>query len=256
LGGADQVVEVDETAQGRTATAPKRKDLDVKQHGGWAHRNVVATLVDRRGSARCSIVQANRTRAACSGWRWCIPSAGNGRDIGSALRWRDVLEKARGKLGVKFDVDIVHTALIFMISYVQRIHEMAYIRGETRTHTKKWSRIMALRAEHARPRRMGARRSKPKTQAKKRTASSNVINLRADQVTRALIDRAAHALGQNRTEFMLMSARLHAQEVILNQVYFELDEDDWKALNDTLESPPPPNEALKRLMARTPSWSE
>jgi uncharacterized protein (DUF1778 family) len=100
-----------------------------------------------------------------------------------------------------------------------------------------------------------ARRPKPRATARKRTASSNIINLRADEATRALIDRAAHALGQNRTEFMLMSARLHAQEVILSQVYFELDEHDWKALNATLEAPPPPNEALKRLMSRTPSWS-
>jgi uncharacterized protein (DUF1778 family) len=111
-------------------------------------------------------------------------------------------------------------------------------------------------AEQAATRRTRARRSKPKTSAKKRAVSSNIINLRADHATRALIDRAANALGQNRTEFMLMSARLHAQEVLLNQVYFELDEADWKALNETLESPPPPNEALKRLMARTPSWSE
>src|SRR5918999_3616349 len=107
-------------------------------------------------------------------------------------------------------------------------------------------------AEQATTRRPRARRSKPKTTAKKRTASSNIINLRADQATRSLIDRAAIALGQNRTEFMLMSARIHAQEVLLNHVYFELDEDDWKALNETLASPPPPNEALKRLMAKTP----
>lgn len=97
------------------------------------------------------------------------------------------------------------------------------------------------------------RPSRSKPTAKKQPASS-VINLRADEATRALIDRAASALGQNRTEFMLMSARIHAQEVILNQVYFTLGDDDWKALNDALESPPPPNAALKRLMARTPSW--
>jgi uncharacterized protein (DUF1778 family) len=69
-----------------------------------------------------------------------------------------------------------------------------------------------------------------------------------------LIDRAASVLGQNRTEFMLMSARVHAQEVILNQVYFSLAADDWKALNRALEAPPPPNAALKRLMSRRPSW--
>ena len=107
----------------------------------------------------------------------------------------------------------------------------------------------AVRADHAAPRH--GRRAKSKTRP---TAASNVINLRADEATRRLIDRAASALGQNRTEFMLMSARIHAQEVILRQVYFTLGEADWKALNETLESPPPPNAALKRLMSRTPSW--
>jgi uncharacterized protein (DUF1778 family) len=104
---------------------------------------------------------------------------------------------------------------------------------------------MGLRAKEG-----GARRSAP---AKKQSASG-IINLRADQATRDLIDRAADALGQNRTEFMLMSARARAQEVILNQVYFTLGADDWKALNKVLESPAPPNAALKRLMSRKPPW--
>jgi len=97
------------------------------------------------------------------------------------------------------------------------------------------------------------RQRKANTTAKK-TSTSNVINMRTDATTRALIDRAAKVLGQNRTEFMLASARVRAQEVLLSQVYFELDDEDWRALNDVLDSPPPPNEALKRLMNRTPIW--
>jgi uncharacterized protein (DUF1778 family) len=104
-----------------------------------------------------------------------------------------------------------------------------------------------LRAEDAPPRHRGAKSTKP-------SASSKPINLRADEATRALIDSAARALGQNRTEFMLMSARAYAQEVMLRQVYFTLGDADWKALNTALAAPPPPNAALKRLMARTPSW--
>ena len=69
--------------------------------------------------------------------------------------------------------------------------------------------------------------------------SSNVINLRVDAATRALIDRAAEISGQNRTEFMLGSARLQAENVLLNQVYFQLDDSAWKALNSALDSPPP-----------------
>ena len=108
-----------------------------------------------------------------------------------------------------------------------------------------------MRADPGAPRRV--RRNKPST---KPVAASNVINLRADEATRTLIDRAARALGQNRTEFMLMSARIYAQEVILKQVYFSLGEADWIALNEALSAPPPPNVALKRLMSRTPSWEK
>jgi uncharacterized protein (DUF1778 family) len=101
------------------------------------------------------------------------------------------------------------------------------------------------------PRRRTTHSNKPR-----RKQSASVINLRADETTRALIDRAANVLGQNRTEFMLASARAHAQEVILSQVYFTLGDDDWKASNAALKAPPPSNAALKSLMSRKPLWNE
>ena len=112
--------------------------------------------------------------------------------------------------------------------------------------------------ERPAPRRASALRNKAKAgkaTASVKSAAANVINLRTDEPTRALIDRAASAVGQNRTEFMLASARAYAQEVLLNEVYFQLNDSDWQALNAVLANPPPPNAALKRLMARTPSWA-
>ncbi|MFA6141384.1 MAG: DUF1778 domain-containing protein [Hyphomicrobium sp.] len=84
--------------------------------------------------------------------------------------------------------------------------------------------------------------------------ASSLINLRADIATRDLIDRAAAATGQNRTEFMLGSARAHAEHVLLNQVYFQLDDADWTALNTALESPPAANDALKKALRTVPAW--
>lgn len=106
---------------------------------------------------------------------------------------------------------------------------------------------------------MSARKARAKSKPSKlprapKASGSNVINLRADLETRTLIDRAAKVKGQNRTEFMLASARVRAQEVLLNEVYFELGEADWNALNACLDAPPPANAALKSLMSRTPSW--
>lgn len=95
---------------------------------------------------------------------------------------------------------------------------------------------------------------KAKAPAKKKPASS-LINLRANVATRDLIDRAAAALGQNRTEFMLYSARVYAEHVLLNQVYFQLDEGDWDALNATLAAPPPANDALKKAFRAVALWN-
>lgn len=106
----------------------------------------------------------------------------------------------------------------------------------------------------------GPRRSRakpPATGHKKRKAStSNVINLRADEETRTLIDNAARVLGQNRTEFMLMSARVRAQEVLLSQTHFTLSEEAWAAFQADLTAPAVPTAELAALMSRTPLWAK
>jgi transposase-like protein len=56
LGGLGSTVEIDETTQGRLAGAPKR--LPTRKYGGWAHRNIVFTLVERGGSARSFHVES------------------------------------------------------------------------------------------------------------------------------------------------------------------------------------------------------
>ena len=52
MGSGGGVVEIDETTQGHTATAPPRHMLSRGQQGGWAHRNVVLALVERGGEVR------------------------------------------------------------------------------------------------------------------------------------------------------------------------------------------------------------
>jgi transposase-like protein len=50
--GGGGIVEMDETVQGRTSTAPPLKELKSSKYGGWAHRNVVLSLVERGGGVR------------------------------------------------------------------------------------------------------------------------------------------------------------------------------------------------------------
>ena len=54
------------------------------------------------------------------------------------------------------------------------------------------------------------------------------INLRARATDRDLIDRAAQAQGKTRSEFMLEAAREKAQQVLVDQTFFQLDSKTFK----------------------------
>ena len=82
------------------------------------------------------------------------------------------------------------------------------------------------------------------------------INLRLPIEVKNLIDKAAAISGKTRAEFVIESAKQHATDVLLDQRVFVLEGDQWEAFNRILENPPPPNERLKRLMARKPAWGK
>ncbi len=80
------------------------------------------------------------------------------------------------------------------------------------------------------------------------------INLRARPEQRELIDHAASLLGKNRSDFMLEAACERAQAVLLDQVFFSLDADQFGRFSALLDAPPSPNPGLDRLMAVTVPW--
>lgn len=82
------------------------------------------------------------------------------------------------------------------------------------------------------------------------------INLRAPAQLRDLIDRAASALGQSRTEFMLESAQRHAEDVLLDRRLFSLADGDYQELIRMLDEPPPPGDKLKALLATKSPWEK
>lgn len=83
-----------------------------------------------------------------------------------------------------------------------------------------------------------------------------VINVRVPRLLRDLIDRAADATGKTRSEFILESARTHAIDVLLDQRFFELDADKYRAFMEMLDAPPAPTEKLKKLMAHKAPWEK
>lgn len=85
-------------------------------------------------------------------------------------------------------------------------------------------------------------------------ASTAVINLRADKGKRALIDRAAQAVGKNRSEFMLEAACREADRVLLDRTFFHLDAKAYKQFVTALDAPPVSNPRLRRLLGSKAPW--
>ncbi len=87
-------------------------------------------------------------------------------------------------------------------------------------------------------------------------ARDKTINLRASQRQKALIDRAASALGRNRSDFMLESACKEAQAVLLDRRYFALPTAEFKRFAAMLDKRPANNAKLRRLLKTTASWEK
>ncbi len=78
-----------------------------------------------------------------------------------------------------------------------------------------------------------------------------VVNLRIDEVRRNLIDKAAKLRGKSRTEFMVEAAYKEAEQTILDQKIFVLDEADCDYLSRTDHTPDP---KLVRLFNSKSPW--
>ena len=98
--------------------------------------------------------------------------------------------------------------------------------------------------------------AKPTPKAAMRAAATRtrVINLRTDERRRALIDRAAEALGKDRTEFMLDAATREAQSVLLDRQFFQLDAAAFRRFLKALDAPPSENPRLRQLLAKPAPW--
>ena len=83
---------------------------------------------------------------------------------------------------------------------------------------------------------------------------SVMINIRARANQRDMIDRAADALGKNRSDFMLEAACREAENVLLDRRYFTLSEEQFEAFTALLDSPPKTNERLRELLATKAPW--
>ncbi len=82
----------------------------------------------------------------------------------------------------------------------------------------------------------------------------DVIQIRASAETKALLNRAAALRGQKLSEFMLESARRQAEEAILDQRTFFLDDDAHARFLALLDAPPKPSAKVRARMSRKAPW--
>jgi uncharacterized protein (DUF1778 family) len=83
---------------------------------------------------------------------------------------------------------------------------------------------------------------------------SAAINIRAEAGQRDLIDRAAALVGKNRSDFMLEAACDKARNVMLDEVFFQLDGGRFRQFCALLDAPAAPNPGLERLLAVPSPW--
>jgi uncharacterized protein (DUF1778 family) len=69
-----------------------------------------------------------------------------------------------------------------------------------------------------------------------------------------LIDRAADALGRNRSEFLLETACREATAILLDRRLFLLEESAYKRFTAALDASPTKNPGLQRLLASPAPW--
>jgi uncharacterized protein (DUF1778 family) len=83
---------------------------------------------------------------------------------------------------------------------------------------------------------------------------SLTVNLRIEPEMRDLIDSAAKLRGKSRTAFVLDAARQEAQDTLLDQRLFRLNEQQWEAFTKALDAPPSVNTALAEILAAPAPW--
>ncbi len=82
------------------------------------------------------------------------------------------------------------------------------------------------------------------------------INIRARQIQRDLIDKAANILNKNRSDFMLDASCQKAEDVLLDQKLFFLNNDQFEQFERALKEPVSGNRQIRELLNRKAPWEK
>jgi len=80
------------------------------------------------------------------------------------------------------------------------------------------------------------------------------INIRALNAQKDLIDKAAVIRNKTRSDFVLEAACREAENVLLDQRLFSLDDEAFTAFESALNAPVIENIALRNLLSKEAPW--
>ena len=96
----------------------------------------------------------------------------------------------------------------------------------------------------------------PRRTARKTKDTRKPLNMRVLPETRLLIDRAAELTGKNLTDFVLDAARQAAQNALLDRAAISVNDKAYAAFVALLDTPPHPNERLRRALQTPAPWEK
>jgi uncharacterized protein (DUF1778 family) len=85
-------------------------------------------------------------------------------------------------------------------------------------------------------------------------AKTAPINMRVEPEQHALLTKAAQVLHKDRSVFILDVACREAENVLLDQRFFQLDDGTFSAFDANLEATVPSNAKLKSLLTKPSPW--
>tara|TARA_R110000868_G_scaffold65534_7_gene195911 strand:- start:3464 stop:3703 length:240 start_codon:yes stop_codon:yes gene_type:complete len=78
--------------------------------------------------------------------------------------------------------------------------------------------------------------------------------MRVEPSQQALLTKAAALVNKDRTSFILEVACREAENILLDQRLFQLDDSAFLAFEEALDRPVPPNAKLKNLLSEASPW--
>ncbi len=82
------------------------------------------------------------------------------------------------------------------------------------------------------------------------------INMRVEPTQHALLTKAAELLHKDRSAFILDVACREAENVLLDQRLFQLNQEEFEAFEEALTAPIPKNAKLKALLQEPSPWEK